>query len=233
MKIKGSIETLKQEIFFFQKTERSNSVILVLPLLSNPKLKKNSFVGSIGWMAPEVVAGGDYDYKIDIWSLGITAIEIAQGKSPFASLTIIDTMRHISNDEAPKLKNNSDWDLSFVEFVSSCLVKEPKDRPDATTILKQNKKFFSFAKDQNYIKEKLLKGIPTVDERFGKVYSLPDEEGEEKQEEGIKWNFDIEEEINIKDKEKEEQKIYKTESKELHDKKLFATLKNIFNDDEN
>lgn len=51
---------------------------------------RDSFVGSIGWMAPEVVSRTEYNHKIDIWSLGVTAIELATGKSPFAGMSTFD-----------------------------------------------------------------------------------------------------------------------------------------------
>jgi len=83
-------------------------------------------------------------------------------------------MRKIKFEEPPTLKNPENFDSSFHEFIKSCLIKDPKLRPTADEILKNNKKFFSFAKDKEYLKEKLLKGTPTLEKRvFTKLnYSL-------------------------------------------------------------
>lgn len=74
-------------------------------------------------------------------------------------------MRKIKFDEAPTLKDPSAWDSSFIDFIKYCLVKDPKARPDADMVLKNNKKFLSKAKNKSYIAETLLKGVPTVQER--------------------------------------------------------------------
>jgi serine/threonine protein kinase len=75
-------------------------------------------------------------------------------------------MREIKFDQAPpSLNSASKWDPSFVEFVNSCLIKDPKSRPDAESVLKLNKKFFALIKDKKYLKENLLKNIPSVQER--------------------------------------------------------------------
>ncbi len=88
-------------------------------------------------------------------------------------------MRKIKFEDCPTLKNPEEWDLSFVDFIKSCLVKDPQQRPTADQVLKMNKKFFAKAKNKSYLVETLLKGIPTVQERviilfnskFGKMYS--------------------------------------------------------------
>ena len=74
-------------------------------------------------------------------------------------------MKKISFEDPPKLKNSNDLDSSFVEFVGNCLIKDPKFRPDAAELLIKNKKFFSFVKSKSYIRDALLKGMPSVDER--------------------------------------------------------------------
>jgi hypothetical protein len=75
-------------------------------------------------------------------------------------------MREIAfEDPMKQLKNQKDYDPSFIEYVRSCLIKDPKERPNAENVLKMNKKFFALAKDNKYIKEHLLKGVPTVQER--------------------------------------------------------------------
>lgn len=74
-------------------------------------------------------------------------------------------MRLIKFEDPPTLKYPAQWDPSFVEFIKKCLVKDAKYRPTAVEILEENKIFFSFAKDKNYLRENLLKGIPAVENR--------------------------------------------------------------------
>lgn len=74
-------------------------------------------------------------------------------------------MRKITFEEPCTLKNPEKFDPSFSEFIKSCLTKDPKIRPSAEEIMKNNEKFFSFAKDKNYLKDNFLKGIPTLEKR--------------------------------------------------------------------
>jgi len=74
-------------------------------------------------------------------------------------------MRKITFEEPSTLKNPENYDPSFLEFIKSCLIKDPRLRPTADEILEKNEKFFSFAKDKDYLKEHLLKGIPTLEKR--------------------------------------------------------------------
>ena len=78
-------------------------------------------------------------------------------------------MREIKFDNsAPTLKSPTKWDSSFVDFVNSCLVKDPKLRPDAEAVYLLNKKFFALAKDKKYLRDALLKEVPNVQERVNK-----------------------------------------------------------------
>lgn len=74
-------------------------------------------------------------------------------------------MRIITFEEPCTLKNPEKFDPSFHDFIKSCLIKDPKLRPSAEEILKNHEKFFSFAKDKNYLKENFLKNIPTLEKR--------------------------------------------------------------------
>ncbi len=74
-------------------------------------------------------------------------------------------MRKIKFDDPPTLKYPNQWDASFAEFIKSCLIKDPKLRPTAEEVLNNNQKFFSFAKDKEYLKEHLIKGVPTLEKR--------------------------------------------------------------------
>ncbi|KAL0973228.1 hypothetical protein UPYG_G00200700 [Umbra pygmaea] len=98
----------------------------------------NSFVGTPYWMAPEVILAmdeGQYDGKIDIWSLGITCIELAERKPPLFNMNAMSALYHIAQNESPTLQSN-EWTDYFRNFVDSCLQKFPQDRPNSEELLK-------------------------------------------------------------------------------------------------
>ena len=73
-------------------------------------------------MAPEVMEQADgYDIKADIWSLGITAIELSQGEAPNSDLPAMRVLLQIINSPPPTLRNNSNWSQEFKDFVNSFL----------------------------------------------------------------------------------------------------------------
>uniref|UniRef100_A0A672ZTQ6 non-specific serine/threonine protein kinase n=1 Tax=Sphaeramia orbicularis TaxID=375764 RepID=A0A672ZTQ6_9TELE len=98
----------------------------------------NSFVGTPYWMAPEVILAmdeGQYDGKVDIWSLGITCIELAERKPPLFNMNAMSALYHIAQNESPTLQSN-EWTDYFRNFVDSCLQKFPQDRPNSEELLK-------------------------------------------------------------------------------------------------
>ncbi|CAL8363107.1 unnamed protein product [Lota lota] len=97
----------------------------------------NSFVGTPYWMAPEVILAmdeGQYDGKVDVWSLGITCIELAERKPPLFNMNAMSALYHIAQNENPTLQS-SDWSDFFRNFVDSCLQKIPQDRPHSDDML--------------------------------------------------------------------------------------------------
>ncbi|KAL4617810.1 serine/threonine-protein kinase TAO2-like isoform X1 [Arapaima gigas] len=98
----------------------------------------NSFVGTPYWMAPEVILAmdeGQYDGKVDVWSLGITCIELAERKPPLFNMNAMSALYHIAQNESPVLQSNH-WSDYFRNFVDSCLQKIPQDRPTSDVLLK-------------------------------------------------------------------------------------------------
>uniref|UniRef100_A0AAR2JFJ8 non-specific serine/threonine protein kinase n=1 Tax=Pygocentrus nattereri TaxID=42514 RepID=A0AAR2JFJ8_PYGNA len=97
----------------------------------------NSFVGTPYWMAPEVILAmdeGQYDGKVDVWSLGITCIELAERKPPLFNMNAMSALYHIAQNESPILASNH-WSDYFRNFVDSCLQKIPQDRPTSDVLL--------------------------------------------------------------------------------------------------
>lgn len=91
----------------------------------------NSFVGTPYWMAPEVILAmdeGQYDGKVDVWSLGITCIELAERKPPYFNMNAMSALYHIAQNDSPML-SSPDWSDVFRHFVDACLQKNPCDRP--------------------------------------------------------------------------------------------------------
>uniref|UniRef100_A0A8D3CRS1 non-specific serine/threonine protein kinase n=1 Tax=Scophthalmus maximus TaxID=52904 RepID=A0A8D3CRS1_SCOMX len=97
----------------------------------------NSFVGTPYWMAPEVILAmdeGQYDGKVDVWSLGITCIELAERKPPLFNMNAMSALYHIAQNESPTLQS-SEWTDYFRNFIESCLQKIPQDRPHSDDML--------------------------------------------------------------------------------------------------
>ncbi|XP_013792915.1 serine/threonine-protein kinase Tao-like, partial [Limulus polyphemus] len=97
----------------------------------------NSFVGTPYWMAPEVILAmdeGQYDGKVDIWSLGITCIELAERKPPYFNMNAMSALYHIAQNDSPVL-TGGDWSDIFRHFVELCLQKNPSDRLDGSELL--------------------------------------------------------------------------------------------------
>ncbi|KAM4606119.1 TRAF2 and NCK interacting kinase b isoform 3-T3 [Polymixia lowei] len=102
--------------------------------------RRNTFIGTPYWMAPEVIACDEnpdatYDFKSDLWSLGITAIEMAEGAPPLCDMHPMRALFLIPRNPAPRLKSKK-WSKKFQSFIESCLVKSHSQRPSTEQLLK-------------------------------------------------------------------------------------------------
>ncbi|KAM6971290.1 TRAF2 and NCK interacting kinase b isoform 4-T4 [Tautogolabrus adspersus] len=102
--------------------------------------RRNTFIGTPYWMAPEVIACDEnpdatYDFKSDLWSLGITAIEMAEGAPPLCDMHPMRALFLIPRNPAPRLKSKK-WSKKFQSFIDSCLVKSHSQRPSTEQLLK-------------------------------------------------------------------------------------------------
>jgi len=102
--------------------------------LTAKKQKRKTVVGTPYWMAPELIQGLDYDAKVDIWSLGVLAIEMAEGEPPYMDYPPLRALFMITTQGLPPLKDR-DWSEAFVDFVTICTMREPNDRPTASNLL--------------------------------------------------------------------------------------------------
>ncbi|RKP18453.1 kinase-like protein, partial [Rozella allomycis CSF55] len=151
---------------------------------------RKTFVGTPCWMAPEVMEmTKGYDTKADIWSVGITALELAYGFAPFAKFPPMKVIYLTLNNQAPTLdKNhaNRKYSKAFKEMIDCCLQKDPTKRPTCEALLKHS--FFKQIKKSSGL-EKFIEGLSTVEERAKKdfnqtVYDTTDAE------DSHSWDFD-------------------------------------------
>ncbi|XP_016845889.1 serine/threonine-protein kinase 10 isoform X3 [Nasonia vitripennis] len=121
--------------------------------------KHDTFIGTPYWMAPEVVLcetfrDNPYDFKVDIWSLGITLIEFAQMEPPNHEMSPMRVLLKIQKSDPPKLEQPSRWSKDFNDFIAKALIKDPQARPTADELLKHP--FISRNLDSKPIRDLLL-----------------------------------------------------------------------------
>ncbi|GLV40093.1 hippo [Carabus blaptoides fortunei] len=117
--------------------------------LTDTMAKRNTVIGTPFWMAPEVIQEIGYDCVADIWSLGITALEMAEGKPPYGDIHPMRAIFMIPTKPPPSFREPDRWTPEFIDFVSVCLIKNPEERATATDLLKHV--FIGNAKQPNIL----------------------------------------------------------------------------------
>ncbi|KAL6940791.1 hypothetical protein ACO0QE_004708 [Hanseniaspora vineae] len=124
--------------------------------LTQTRLKRQTMAGTPYWMAPEVISEGvSYDTKADIWSLGITAFEIATGNPPYCELDALKVMQLISKSQPPRLEGRQ-YSSSLKEFIALCLDEDPVERLNADDLMKTK-----FIQSYKNLKVGILKDLLT------------------------------------------------------------------------
>uniref|UniRef100_A0AAZ3SQN0 non-specific serine/threonine protein kinase n=1 Tax=Oncorhynchus tshawytscha TaxID=74940 RepID=A0AAZ3SQN0_ONCTS len=113
----------------------SVSDIIRLRNKTDTMAKRNTVIGTPFWMAPEVIQEIGYNCVADIWSLGITSIEMAEGKPPYADIHPMRAIFMIPTNPPPTFRKPELWTDDFTHFVKKCLVKNPEQRATATQLL--------------------------------------------------------------------------------------------------
>ena len=103
--------------------------------LTSEQSKRTSVVGTPYWMAPELIRGMNYDDKVDIWSLGITILEMTDGEPPLLREPPLRALLLITINDPPTVKDTSKWSTALQHFLSNCLKVSPKERASAAQLL--------------------------------------------------------------------------------------------------
>ncbi|KAJ7042640.1 kinase-like protein [Mycena alexandri] len=128
--------------------------------------KRKSFVGTPCWMAPEVIQARHYDSSADIWSFGITALELTQGRPPRSRESPQRVLLKTIQEAPPTLDRKGGtykYSRAFKEIVDSCLIKDPSKRPSAEALLQSP--FFKGSKKKSYLVGAILKDLPPLTHR--------------------------------------------------------------------
>eukprot|EP01097_Dermamoeba_algensis_P009839 TRINITY_DN7073_c0_g1_i1.p1 TRINITY_DN7073_c0_g1~~TRINITY_DN7073_c0_g1_i1.p1 ORF type:complete len:311 (-),score=97.85 TRINITY_DN7073_c0_g1_i1:235-1110(-) len=183
---------------------------------------RSTFAGTPCWMAPEVMEQVGYDQRADLWSFGITALEMAKGRAPYANKTPMQVLMLTIERPPPKLdrekneKGEHRFSRTFKEMIASCLHKDPAKRPTASKLL--DHKFFKGAKKPEYLVANLLSKLPPLQERAKKVLKQKESGAETQTKKPGPGEKDEDDHWNFSDSDEDE------DDKELMKKSSAATL---------
>ncbi|XVE65888.1 hypothetical protein DITRI_Ditri08aG0035600 [Diplodiscus trichospermus] len=140
---------------------------------SSSSMTLTDVTGTPYWMAPEVIhSHTGYSFKADIWSFGITALELAHGRPPLSHLPLSKSLimkitkrfRFSDYENTSKKGKSKKFSKAFKDMVASCLDNDPGKRPSAEKLLKHS--FFKSCKGSEFLVKHVLQGLPSVEERY-------------------------------------------------------------------
>ncbi|XP_045079040.1 serine/threonine-protein kinase 4-like [Coregonus clupeaformis] len=149
--------------------------------LTDTMAKRNTVIGTPFWMAPEVIQEIGYNCVADIWSLGITAIEMAEGKPPYADIHPMRAIFMIPTNPPPTFRNPDLWSELFRDFVIQCLVKNPENRATATQLLQH--RFIKAAKPSSILRALITDAMEIKLKKVEAEQSEQDQEDEDNSDE--------------------------------------------------
>ena len=132
--------------------------------LTDTLAKRNTFKGTASWIAPEVIKATGYNCLADIWSLGITSLEMAEGKAPYAELNPFRVIFIIPKNPPPTLKHSEKWSDSFKDFIGKALVMDPEARSSATNLLEHD--FIKNSKSLDFLKQMISEAKEAQDQFY-------------------------------------------------------------------
>jgi len=127
---------------------------------------RKTFVGTTCYMSPEVISQSGYDNKTDIWSFGITALELANGSAPYSKLPPLKVLMMTLQADPPTLDRTATkhpYSEAFKQVIDACLKSDPKQRPSCTALLQHP--FFQTARAPSHLKALILTALPPVASR--------------------------------------------------------------------
>ncbi|GCC36433.1 hypothetical protein chiPu_0014927 [Chiloscyllium punctatum] len=166
-------------------------VLGVSAQLTSTRLRCNTSVGTPFWMAPEVIAceqqlDSSYDVRCDVWSLGITAIELADGNPPLTDLHPMRALFKIPRNPPPKLHQPELWSESFNDFIAICLIKDFEHRPTISDLLEHP--FIRQIQGKEKALQKQLMELIDLHQQMGTIEKTRHERIHTKKGQGMKSN---------------------------------------------
>ncbi|KAL2332275.1 hypothetical protein Fmac_019856 [Flemingia macrophylla] len=167
-------------------------------------LKFTDVAGTPYWMAPEVIhSHTGYSFKADIWSLGITALELAHGRPPLSNLPPSKSMMlkitkrfRFSDLDKYRKGNGRKFSKAFKDMVASCLDQDPSKRPTADKLLKHP--FFKNCKGSECLVKNVLQGLPSVEKRYKEIKVCVNADGVQGGDNDVDGDDDKEPDLQVK-----------------------------------
>ncbi|KAG7458107.1 hypothetical protein MATL_G00234660 [Megalops atlanticus] len=156
--------------------------------LTDTMAKRNTVIGTPFWMAPEVIQEIGYNCVADIWSLGISSIEMAEGKPPYADIHPMRAIFMIPTNPPPTFRKPELWTDEFTDFVKKCLVKNPEQRATATQLLQHP--FIRNAKPASILRDLITEAMEIKAKRHQEQQREPEEEEDEHSDEETETEVD-------------------------------------------